>query len=650
MKPVQTIMLFALASVFISCEMGFAQPGGRGFGGRQNGPTERMEPNELPIEYGIAKIPDRAMYEKLSYKGPDVMRDGYLANLQFVKFFIENPKSESTNVYFMNTKKYRAHPPFMRMVGVSTRGAVRGAITYLPRLKAPDGDPGLYIIDFEPNDSYSFDDIKYIFETLTAKMPILKGKVAFHPLRGNQARYESEKEKYAAGNIAVHTDADLYGNIAYLPLNEAASFGRLRVMENDARPAPRDIVIYKTLPNQMPRVAGVITEVRQTPLSHVNLRAVQDKIPNAFIDDALNRKQIKPLIGKLVHFNVTDRGFTIREATTEEVANHFASLRPSKPLSPVRDLSVKAIRPLSEIKFEDSSSVGVKSANLAAMHQFNLPAETVPDGFAIPFYFYDEFMKHNNFYELAASISNSNDEDRESVRSKLADFRTKIESGEMPEWMMQELSKIQKAFPAGKPIRCRSSTNNEDLPGFSGAGLYDSFTHNPDEGHLAKSVKQVFASLWNFRAFDERKFYRVEHDKTAMGVLLTLNQKNEQANGVAVTDDILYETDGNYYLNTQIGEDLVTNPEEGSSPEEILLGWWSQDGHEVVRRSIQAKEGSLLLNDSHLTEMRKHLAKIHGKFAKLYGKVEEDQFAMEIEFKITENGKLLIKQARPWVY
>ena len=54
-------------------------------------------------------------------------------------------------------------------------------------------------------------------------------------------------------------------------------------------PHPRDIVIYEALPNELPRVAGIITTVPQTRLSHVNLRAMQDGVPNAFIRDALDR-------------------------------------------------------------------------------------------------------------------------------------------------------------------------------------------------------------------------------------------------------------------------------------------------------------------------------------------------------------------------
>ena len=189
------------------------------------------------------------------------------------------------------------------------------------------------------------------------------------------------------------------------------------------------------------------------------------------------------------------------------------------------------------------------------------------------------------------------------------------------------------------------------MPGFSGAGLYGSRTHRPDEGHLSTTIKQVYATLWTFRAFDEREFYRVDHFETAMGVLVHPNYQGESANGVAVTTDILYQTYGNYYVNTQVGEDLVTNPDEESVPEEILLDWWKSTNVKVMRTSNRAPEGKPLLSAAHLKQLRSHLSDVHAKFARLYGTTLEDEnFAMEIEFKITKRGRLVIKQARPWVF
>ena len=629
--------------------------GGGGFRGFGGGSNRRLNPEEVEFHDGTATIPDRETFKKLSYQGLEVLRDTHLVGLEYVKFNVENVGTRQPQLYFINTKTHRAHMRFMAAVGLSRggRSQMRGVLIYRPLSKAPNGEFGVYTFEFEPSDAYPFEMIKIAHDLLVSKMPILKGRLGYCPLWGAIDIYQREQNLYDAAEFPVYFEDDLYAGIGYLPLNPAVSFGRLRLMDMQERPTPHDIVLYKTLPNEMPRVAGIITGVRQTPLSHVNLRAIQDSIPNAFISEAWKNRKIAPLIGKYVYYKVGADGFEIREATVKEIEAHFDNLRPKQTQIPGRDLSVRKIRPLNGIKFSDSSSFGVKTANMAALRGFGFPEGTVPDGFGIPFYFYDEFMKHNNFYAYVdVLLKDSVFRDDYDIRlSELKKFRTHIEAGEMPAWMMDVLTDVQKSFPEGVSIRCRSSTNNEDLPNFSGAGLYDSFTHHPDEEHLSKSVKQVFASLWNFRAFEAREFYRIDHFAAAMGVLLHPNFAGELANGVAVTDDILYQTEGNYYLNTQVGEDLVTNPEAQSIPEEILLDWSDSRNYRVVTSSNRVTDGKQILTDEYLRELRNYLGVIHSRFRGLYrsggGK---GKFAMEIEFKITDNGNLSIKQARPWIY
>ena len=217
------------------------------------------------------------------------------------------------------------------------------------------------------------------------------------PLWGAIGIYNREKPRYDAAEFPVYFEDDLYANIGYLPLNQAVSFGRLRVLEIDERLRFGTSLSAKLCQTRCHASLGLSRVVRQTPLSHVNLRAIQDKVPNAFIDKAWENNTIAPLIGKYVYYEVNADGFEIREATLKEVETHFADLRPSKTQKPERDLSTQKILPLDDIEFADSSSFGVKTTNLATLRTFGFPEGTVPDGFGIPFYFYDEFMKHNGF-------------------------------------------------------------------------------------------------------------------------------------------------------------------------------------------------------------------------------------------------------------
>ena len=613
----------------------------------------------VPFRDGAVAIPDRETFEALSYKGRDVPYHPRLQDLEFVKFYIIGVATDNMGIYFMNTETHRIHPDFGDAIGLWDdplwgQGYMGGEIIYHPNVVAPDGSLGVYLYQFQPMDVYPFGDVARSYEVLAASMPLLDDNLAYYPMpRRALPLYHRERALYDDSRINVVLREDILPDVPFLPLNVGEGYGFLRLMSLEERPDPRDVVIYETIPNELSRVAGLITTVPQTPLSHVNLRAVQDGVPNAFIRDALDDGDIDDLIGRYVHYSVTADGYSIRAATPAEVEAYFAASRPPGTQTPERDLTVTQITDLDDIGFDDWNAFGVKAANVAVLRTLGFPDGTVPDGFAVPFYFYDEFMKHNGFYDDIEEMLEDPDfqSDYGTQEKELKKLRKKIKKGETPDWIIDALEEMHATYPEGQSLRYRSSTNNEDLPGFSGAGLYDSKTQDPEETEedgIDKSIKGVWASLWNLRAFTEREFHRIDHLATAMGVLVHPNFSDELANGVAVSFDPIYETDGSYYVNTQLGEDLVTNPDAHSVPEEILLDL--SGSYTTLVTSNQVPRGQLLMSDAQIGQLRWHLQDIHDHFEGLYNPGPDEPFAMEIEFKITSDDVLSIKQARPWVF
>jgi hypothetical protein len=157
--------------------------------------------------------------------------------------------------------------------------------------------------------------------------------------------------------------------------------------------------------------------------------------------------------------------------------------------------------------------------------------------------------------------------------------------------------------------------------------------------------------MWNFRAYEERDFYRVDHFMAAMGVLCHPNFQEEKSNGVGISIDPIYDTQGTFYLNTQVGESLITNPDPNSVPEEILLyeDPTQGGGYLVLRLSNLVNPGELVMDVEYLDQMREYLSVIHDEFEILYDVVDAEGFGMDIEYKVTAQDQLAIKQARPWV-
>ena len=600
----------------------------------------------LDLNDGAVGIPDPETFEVLA-------RDG-----EHLKFVVFGLHTKSPRMYFHNTSTHPNHMTFLEVLldeGLEQDRAnvARGYIDYHPSLEAADGSPGVYVT-WDAR-LHRFRDVNILHTLIAANMLLIEQDLVYLFNHDQLLQIQHELPLYETSRIPLIFHYDLWPEANYVPLNEEVGFGLLRVLEPDERPSFRDVVIYETLPNNLPRVAGIISTVPQTPLSHVNLRAVQDGIPNAFIRGATDSSSIAGLIGSHVRYEVSENGYTIRAATRQEVDAHYESSRPATSQTLQRDLSVTEIRPLSEIGFDDWDAFGVKAANVAVLGTFGFPEGTVPDGFAIPFYFYDEFMKHNDFYTRIETMLADADfqENFDTQDEELKDLRDAIEDGETPAWILTALADMNTGFPQGTTNRkYRSSTNNEDLPGFNGAGLYNSKSQKPDEDEedgLDKSLKEVYASLWTFRAFTERDFHRIDHLTAAMGILVHPSYQDELVNGVAVSFKLIQGVIGwGYYVNSQVGEDLVTNPEAHSVPEELLL--YNDGSYRIVATSNQVAPGELLMSSGQIGQLRRHLQEIHNHFKGLYNPAAGDPFAMEIEFKITSENKLAIKQARPWVF
>ena len=606
---------------------------------------------DVPLNDGAVALPDRATFETYAYAGSD--------ERLFLKYLLFDVDTDRPRVYFQNSNLYNSHGDFTGAIGLTQVARFRGSVIYDPALVTPDGRPGVYYYENAWEGlsvGNSFAHATRIHTVIAASMPLLEDNLALYFPGYDILNYQDELTLFKDSRIPLLFDSDIVSGTDFLALNPGEGYGRLRVLASDERPHPRDIALYEALPNELPRVAGIISTVPQTPLSHVNLRAIQDGIPNAFIRDARDDPAIAPLIDGFVRYEVTDDGWELHTATKAEVDAHYEAARPAGPQTPERDLAVTGIKPLSQIGFEDWTAFGVKAANVAVLGTLGFPAGTVPDGFAIPFYFYDEFMKAHDFYTRIETMLADPDfqTDFDVQDDMLDDLRDDIEDADSPQWIVDALTTMHATYPEGQSLRYRSSTNNEDLPGFNGAGLYDSKTQNPDEtveDGIDKSLKGVFASLWTFRAFTEREFYRIDHLAAAMGVLVHPNYKDELANGVAVSfdpTDPIYGNDDWYYVNTQVGEDLVTNPEAHSVPEEILI--YKDGTYRVLAISNQVELGQLLMSDAQLTQLREHLTVIHDHFEGLYNPGPDEPFAMEIEFKITSEDILAIKQARPWVF
>ncbi len=605
------------------------------------------------------RIANRAAFDQLAR----TYFDGRFATLPHLMFVID--RAAQGKVYYVNSRRYSFHGEFVNANYLSLE---RGAAFFKHNYLEAQRRFILGTIAYQAKlDKFTFEywegdlaTAAIIRETHAAVQSSFFAPLTFKP---NAAR--QEEAAATLDDVPRLTLNELNPARDYLALHRAANAGVLRIIDrltDDLILDRNEIVIFREAPLTLTPVSGVITTTMATPLAHVNLLAKGWGIPNAFIKDAAEK--YAALVGKFVYFETRAEGFTLRPATSNEATERGRELaKRSDLLTPAADLEWKELTELKVQRKTDVKRFGAKAANLGEVtHAVKLNAVrdiTVPDGFSIPFFYYEQFLQENGFDTAILELLGNDrfNHDAAYRKEQLAALRAKLQNGKVNEAFARALVARKRALLADAGVFVRSSTNAEDLPNFSGAGLYTTVPNVREDAALLEAIKTVWASLWNFAAYEARESAGINHSATYAAVLVQIGVKAEAA-GVLITTNPFDKSDrASVYVNAQRG--LGIRVVEGRRvPEQLLYQPGTRAKTQSVKVLTRSDDDTMLTFDERggvrefkietaravLTDaVVKRLARAALQIERVFRGAKQD-----IEW-VTVGAQIFIVQARPYV-
>jgi hypothetical protein len=475
---------------------------------------------------------------------------------------------------------------------------------------------------------------------------------------------------------------------------------------------PRDVVVVERAPNDIALVSGLITVDPQNLHSHVNLRLSEKGIPNAAVPGIYENAFVASLDGGLVHLVVSEAAVTLQPARLEDARAFWEAQRPDVG-EVRADLSVRALASFADLDHADAVAYGAKAANLGELYAalpaaHRIEGFGVPFAWYADFVTLNDFDER-----IAALVADPRMEsDRFYRTDRLDDLRDDLKVAPLPPGFEAALhERLRAAFGDDVEttrIRFRSSTNAEDLVAFSGAGLYDSrsgclgddldgdtlgpsrclsaaerahieaqlaawraeLRAHPERSWLvdlideavddlsrekpvAAAVRKVWASLWNDRAWEERAWYGVDHEAVHMGIAVEKTFVMERVNAVAVTNLDAGTGAPLYRVVSLPGEWSVVRPEVPTLVPEVLTFRRSGEPPEATEVTVVVPTSALPAGETVWTEAEQETLA-----ALLFA--AQDHFAahvypelrplrLDIELKLTADGVVQLKQARPYL-
>ncbi len=578
--------------------------------------------------------------------------------------FVINIKNN--NVYFIDANVFTLHKDFVlgyllklpynaeniksfnRNYSTQKPDFILGYITHYPNMNE-------WAFSFWEGDKIQAQQINDVAEHLKQHFKIASLK--FRPDSSYQERVALQLNKK---RITVIKNKQLYKSMPFQAFNTGKAIGKLTIVPSsthleDLQFNPNEIVILQQSYPDISPVSGIITTQFSTPLSHVNLRARAWNIPNATLKTAV--QDFSHLNGQWVKLEVNEQKLTLVKASEEETLNSQRSEQEKKHVSLAKsDVHYKTLDTLNEIRLKDVGHFGAKTVHLGEMKQAGLP---VPQGFGIPFYYYQLHMHTNGLdKKLEALLNDPNFKDPTWRKSKLLDLQSAIRQAPIDAKVLSMIDQRWKSTLENAPVFARSSTNAEDLARFNGAGLYDTVPNIKSLPKLEEAIKQVWASLWNKRAVDEREYFGIPHTQVYAGVLIQVGI-NASAAGVLLTTDIWSHQPETYTINAKWG--LGMRVVEGQKIAEQILYDTTNQGTRVISRSDEStmlvfdkaggiKEINVPKTEAIINESR---AKQLGDLAKQVQALFPDYPTLDIEWVLEKNAlgrdQFWLVQARPYL-
>ncbi len=628
--------LLALAFCLLAVGSGLAQKPA----GAPSGP-----PRSLPA------IHSRAEFDSLAVV--------YDANtpyaLPHVLFVID--RKDQNRIYYVDTRRYKFHKDFVNGTYLSlergqqffennylkpNRRFIMGTIAFQTPVRR-------WTFEFWEGDLIPPDQIKLASEIIKASFFT---PVAFKP---NSSRQDNDSVNIAGLQRILQTD--ISKEQEYQALNVAKGLGRIHIipkLDEHVEIGYNEILVLDEVPVQLPPVAGIITTKPSTPLSHINLLAKGWGIPNVYIKNA--QELFKQYNGWWVEFDARRDNYSIKRADNNALDEYLKRLKERLDvMKPRSDLSVRRLANLNEQRSASSIAYGAKSANLGELIHARLPGVTVPPGFTLPFFYYDQFLKENKLDDAIGEMLNDQKfvHDPAYRRGYLTKMRERFQKGAVnPHLRVEVLRRLHAEFP-GKGVFARSSTNSEDLPNFSGAGLYSTVPNARTDEQIIEALKTVWASVWNFEAFEARERAGVPHTEIYMAVLIQ-EGINSESSGVMITAAPYNREDKDaIYISAKrglgikvvegqrIAEQVVFRPRASAvqvltrSEEDSLLTFDEKGGV----KEIPISGARVVLSD----EVIRRLAAAATNIKRVFGGKDQD-----IEWAYMK-GQIYIVQSRPFI-